>query len=99
MVPVSGRISPFASLSSTLLPLPAGPSRIRVSPGDTVSEISSRTCLPSNPIDTWSNTTTGCAGSSRAVAGAGWVEVLISSPADAADHEPADHKIDKDDEH
>ena len=27
---------PFASLSSTLLPLPAGPSRIRVSPGITV---------------------------------------------------------------
>src|SRR5580698_2699184 len=43
--------------------------------------------------------TTGCAASSTAAEGAGWVEVLIGSPAEDPDHEPADHKVHKDDEH
>src|SRR5271168_679114 len=42
--------------------------------------------------------TTGCAGSSRAAADAGWVEVLISSPAKKTDHEPADEEVDRNDQ-
>src|ERR1700722_20127595 len=99
MVPESGRIKPLASLSSTLLPLPAGPSRMRVSPGATVSETFSRTDLPSNPIDTSSKIRTGCAGSSWVVVAAGWDAVTISSAAKDANHELADDQVNRNDEH
>src|SRR5579863_2828747 len=99
MVPESGRINPFASLSSTLLPLPAGPRRILVSPGETVSEIFSRTCLPSKPMETSSKTTTGCEGSSCLAGGAVWGAVTIRSEAEDVDHELADQKVDEDDEY
>src|ERR1700733_11275333 len=99
MVPESGYISPSTSLSRTLLPLPAGPSRIRVSPGDTVSEISSRTFLPSNPIETSSKTTTGCDGSCSLFAAVCWGAVTISLEAEDTDHEPAYHEVDEDNEH
>src|SRR5216683_7258577 len=99
MVPESGFINPFASLSNTLLPLPAGPRRIRVSPGDTVSEIFSRTCLPSKPIETSSKTTTGCDGSSCVAGGVVWGAVTIRSEAEDVNHELADQKVDEDDEH
>src|SRR5450755_4361179 len=99
MVPESGRINPFASLSSTLLPLPAGPSRILVSPGDTDSEIFSSTGLPSKPSETSSKTTTGCEGSSCVAGGAVWGAVTIRSEAEDVDHELADQKVDEDDEH
>src|ERR1700761_3520045 len=99
MVPESGRINPLASLSRTLLPLPAGPSRIRVSPGATVSEIFSRTFLPSNPIDTSSKIRTGADGSSPVVVAAGWGAVTIISAAEDADHELADDQVDGNDEH
>src|SRR5271156_1017802 len=99
MVPESGRINPFASLSRTLLPLPAGPSRIRVSPGETVSEMFSRTFLPSNPIDTSSKTSTGWAGSSWVAVDLGWEAVTISSAAEDANHELADHQVNHDDQH
>src|ERR1700733_648357 len=99
MVPESGRINPFASLSSTLLPLPAGPSRILVSPGDTVSEIFSSTGLPSKPMETSSKITTGCDGSSCVAGRAVWGAVTIRSEAEDVDHELADQKVDEDDEH
>src|ERR1700759_3671289 len=99
MVPESGFINPFASLSNTLLPLPAGPSRILVSPGETVSEMFSSTCLPSKPIETSSKTTTGCEGSSCVDAGAVWGAVTIRSESENVDHELADQKVDENDEH
>src|ERR1700722_6146840 len=97
IVPESGRINPFASLSKTLFPLPAGPSRMRVSPGETVSEIFLRTGLPSNPMDTSSKTTTGCAGSPSATVAAGWAAVTIGLAAEHTDHELADHQVDRND--
>src|SRR3984957_12045028 len=99
IVPESGRINPFASLSNTLLPLPAGPRRILVSPGDTVSEIFSSTCLPSKPMETSSKTTTGCEGSSCVAWGAVWDAVTIRSEAEDVDHELAYQKVYEDDEH
>src|SRR5271163_2807833 len=99
MVPESGRISPLASLSSTLLPLPAGPNKMRVSPGETLNEIFSRTGFPSNPIETSSKTRTGCAGSSWTAEAVGWGAVTISSAAEDTDHELADDQVNHDDEH
>src|ERR1700733_14110050 len=99
IVPESGFIKPFANLSRTLLPLPAGPSRMRVSPGETVSEIFSRTGLPSNPMDTSSKIRTGCAGSPSATVAAGWAAVTIGLAAEDTDHELADHQVDRNDEH
>src|SRR5271167_3936251 len=42
--------------------------------------------------------TTGCAASSRAAVGADCVEVLIGSPAEKTDHEPADEEVDRNDQ-
>src|SRR5580658_6173264 len=99
MVPESGRISPLASLSRTLLPLPAGPNKMRVSPGKTLNEIFSRTFLPSNPMETSSKTRTGCDGSSWTAEVVGWGAVTISSAAEDSDHELADDQVNRDDEH
>ena len=49
------------SLSSTLLPTPAGPSRIRVSAGATEKLMSSSTGGPSKAIETPRKATTGLA--------------------------------------
>src|ERR1700744_899802 len=86
MVPESGRMRPLASFNSTLLPLPAGPSKMRVSPVETVSEISLRTCLPSNPMETRANTSTGSEDSA------------ISLAPEDTNHELADDEIDGNDQ-
>ena len=57
--PLSGSIKSLASFSSVLLPQPAGPKIIRVSPRSTLKEISRNTSFWSNPIDTSLNSTTG----------------------------------------
>jgi hypothetical protein len=59
MLPWSGRSRPLTSLSRTLLPTPAGPSRMRVSPGATEKLTSSSTGGPSKAMETLRKTTTG----------------------------------------
>src|SRR5579883_392480 len=97
--PESGRSSPSANLSSTLLPTPAGPSRIRVSPGLTVNEMSSRTGLFSNPMDTFSKTTTGSSGECCLISGATAAWLMRASPAEDTNHETADNEVGCNDEH
>src|SRR5271170_2487898 len=107
MLPESGFNKPLASLSRTLFPTPAGPSRMRVSPRCTTKEMSSRTSLPSNPIETCSKRTAGASGCSwlagvsacRARSAIGVYRLLLESPSKDADHEAADYKIHRDNQH
>src|ERR1017187_8999068 len=59
MLPWSGRSSPSQSLSRTLLPTPAGPRRMRVSPGARENVMSSRTGGPSKAMGTLRKANTG----------------------------------------
>src|SRR5271166_543018 len=107
MRPESGLIKPLASLRRTLFPTPAGPSRMRVSPRCTSKERSSRTSLPSNPMETCSKRTAGASGCTwlggvsacRARSAMGSYRLLLESPANDADHELADHKVHRDNKH
>src|ERR1035437_5658821 len=58
MLPLSGRSRPLVSLSNTLFPTPAGPSRTRVSFGPIEKLMSSSTGGPSKAIVTSLKTTT-----------------------------------------
>ena len=75
--PESGRRSPFASFSNTLLPTPAGPRRIRVSRGPSRKLTSSSTGGPLKAIETCSKTTGSTAGSAGGASGTGWLIVSI----------------------
>src|SRR5271170_3820951 len=105
MRPESGLKRPFASFSSTLLPTPAGPSRIRVSPRFTSKEMCSRTSLPSKPMETSSNLTAGASGyvllsrTSLWRADPAMVNFAAGSSPEDANHEFADDKVDGDDEY
>src|SRR5580698_3320296 len=98
MRPESGRNKPSANFSSTLLPTPAGPRRIRVSPCLTVKEMLLRTCLFSKPIETSSKTTAGSSGErcSGSVTIAVWL--MYALPPEDADHKTADDEIGSNDE-
>src|SRR5579883_28679 len=99
MRPSSGRSRPSASFSNTLLPTPAGPSRMRVSPCRTENEMSCSTCLPSKPMDTCSKTTTGSRGGRSCSSGATADWLMRASPAKDADHKAADDEVGCNDKH
>src|SRR5581483_2099492 len=61
--PESGVRRPLASFMMTLLPTPAGPRRMRISPWQTVKETSRRTGPRSKAMETRENSTTGVLGS------------------------------------
>src|SRR5277367_547811 len=98
MRPESGRSRPSVILSRTLLPTPAGPIRMRVSPGLTVKEMLLSTGFFSKPIVTFSKTTAGPSGGRWLSSGARATWLMRASPAQDADHEAADDEVGCDDE-
>src|SRR6202012_256111 len=96
--PESGVRRPLASFMMTLLPQPAGPRRMRVSPWRTVKEMSLRTVSRSKPMETCENSTMGEPGSRSRGARAGAGVAIALSPEDA-NHELRYEEVEEDDEH